>query len=148
MYLWTLTLFEMKSFVDSTNKKVFQWGDWLLKYISFGGHQSQTIKHIKVLYDMCKCMLIIFWEKGAWNFTKNISNFCRFLLSFFAGRVFIVIKYLTTANQLSTEQQKFLSYDIQIFQSTLRIKCLTIKLFRILNLWSEKSFSFFSFGSI
>ena len=36
----------------------------------------------------------------------------------------------------------------QIFQSTLKIKCLSIKLFRILNLCSEKSFSLFSFGSI
>ena len=35
-----------------------------------------------------------------------------------------------------------------IFQSTLKIKCPTVKLFRILNLWSENSFSFFSFGSI
>ena len=41
-----LTLFEMKSFVDS-NERVFQWGDWLSKYISFGGHQSQTIERIK-----------------------------------------------------------------------------------------------------
>ena len=62
----------MKSFVVSTNKTVFQWRDWLLKYTSFGGHQSQTIERIKSLYDMYKCMLIIFWEKGAWNFTKNV----------------------------------------------------------------------------
>ena len=66
----------MKSFVKSTNKMVFQWGDWLLKVcISFGGHQSQTIEGIKALYDMYKWVLIIFWEKGAWNFTKSISNF-------------------------------------------------------------------------
>ena len=53
-------------------KRFFQWGDWLLKYISFGGHQSQTIERIKALYDMYKCMSIIFWEKGAWNFKKKI----------------------------------------------------------------------------
>ena len=29
-------------------------------YISFGGHQSQTIERIKALYDMYRCMLIIF----------------------------------------------------------------------------------------
>ena len=46
---------------DLNKKKVFQWGDWLLKYISFGGHQSKTIERIKGLYDMYKCMLIIFW---------------------------------------------------------------------------------------
>ena len=62
----------MKSFVDSTNKTVFQWGDRLLKYISFGGHQSQMIEHIKIYNDMYKCMLIIFWEKEAWNFTKKL----------------------------------------------------------------------------
>ena len=61
----------MKNFVDSTNKMVFRLGDWLLKHISFGGHQSQTIEHIKALYDMYKCVLIIFWKKGAWNFTKK-----------------------------------------------------------------------------
>ena len=33
--------------------------------MSFGGHQSKTIERIKVLYDMYKCMLIIFREKGA-----------------------------------------------------------------------------------
>ena len=61
----------MKSFVVSTNKKVFQWGDWLLKYISFGGgHQSQTIERRKALYYMYKCMLIIFWEKGLETFQK------------------------------------------------------------------------------
>ena len=63
-------------------KKVFQWGDWLLKYISFRGHQSQTTEGMNALHVKYKCMLIIFWEEGAWNFTKNISNFCRFLLSF------------------------------------------------------------------
>ena len=73
-------------------------------YISFGSHQSQTIECMKALYDMYKCMLIIFWEKGAWNFTKNISNFCQFLLSFFIVSFFFVIKYSTSANQLSTEQ--------------------------------------------
>ena len=29
-------------------------------YISFNGHQSQTIERINALYDMYKCMLIIF----------------------------------------------------------------------------------------
>ena len=28
--------------------------------VSFGGHQSQTIERMKILYDMYKCMLIIF----------------------------------------------------------------------------------------
>ena len=65
IYLETLTLFEMKSFAVSTNKKVFQLGDLLLKFISFGSHQSQTIERIKALYDLYKCMLIIFLEKGA-----------------------------------------------------------------------------------
>ena len=27
--------------------------------MSFGGHQSQTTEHIKALYDMYKCILII-----------------------------------------------------------------------------------------
>ena len=74
----------MESFVVSTNKTVFQWGDWLLKYISFGGHQSQTIERIKALYDMyIKCMLIIFWEKGAWNFTKKYFEFLSIPSKFF-----------------------------------------------------------------
>ena len=95
----------MKSFVDLTNKRVFQWGDWLLKYVSFGGRQSQTTEHFKALYDMHKCTLIIFWEKEAWNFTKKYFEFLSILSKFFfVVRVFIVIKYLTTENQLSTEQ--------------------------------------------
>ena len=32
--------------------------------MSFGDHQSQTIERIKSLYDMYKCILIIFWGKG------------------------------------------------------------------------------------
>ena len=63
---------------------VFQWGDWLLNYISLGCHQSETMESIKALYDMYKCILIIFKGKGAWKCTKNISNFCRFLLIFFS----------------------------------------------------------------
>ena len=100
----TLTLFEMKSFVDLTT--VFQWGDWLLKYISFGGHQSQTIERIKALYDLYRCMLILFWEKVLETY-KTYFKFLSILSKFFIVRVFIVIKYLTTANQLLTEQQKF-----------------------------------------
>ena len=46
-------------------KQFFNDETWLLKYMSFGGHQSQTIERIKALYDMNKCTLIIFWEKGA-----------------------------------------------------------------------------------
>ena len=34
-------------------------------YVSFDGHQSQIIELIKALYDMYKCILIIFREKGA-----------------------------------------------------------------------------------
>ena len=41
---------------------------------------------------------------GLETLQKSISNFCQFLLSVFTVRVSIVIKYLTTANQLSTEQ--------------------------------------------
>ena len=37
-------------------------------------------------------------------YKKNISKFCQFFLSFFIVRGFIVIKYSTTANQLSTKQ--------------------------------------------
>ena len=60
-YIYKLWYYlKWKAFVVSANKTVFQWGDWLLKYISFGGHQSQTIERIKALYDMYKCMLIIF----------------------------------------------------------------------------------------
>ena len=34
---------------------------WIgLKYISFGGHHSQTTECIKALYDLYKCMLIMF----------------------------------------------------------------------------------------
>ena len=65
----------MKSFGVSTNKKVFQWGDLLLKFISFGGHQSQTIERIKALYDLYECTLIIFLEKGAWKLTKIFRIF-------------------------------------------------------------------------
>ena len=39
----------MKGFVVS-NKTVFNEETWLLKYMSFGGHQSQTIERIKALY--------------------------------------------------------------------------------------------------
>ena len=66
----------MKSFVVSTNKTVFQSGDWLLKYISFGGHQSQTIERMKALYDVYKCMLIIFWKKGL----ETLQKYFEFLL--------------------------------------------------------------------
>ena len=46
--------------------RVFEIPEWIeLKYISFGSHQSQTVEHIKALYDIYKCMLIIFLEKGA-----------------------------------------------------------------------------------
>ena len=82
-----------------TNKMVFQWGEWLSEYISFGGHQSQTTERIKALYDMSKCMLIIFWEKGAWNFTKKywfLSVPSKFFYSY----------------QLSTEQYKFFNMVI------------------------------------
>ena len=30
------------------------------KYIAFGGHQYQSIERIKALYDMYKCISIIF----------------------------------------------------------------------------------------
>ena len=62
----------MKSFVDSTKKMVFQWRDWLLKYISFGSHQGKTIEGTKALYDMYKWMLII-WEKRAWKYFEFLS---------------------------------------------------------------------------
>ena len=81
----------MESFVVLTNKTVFQWGDWLLKYTLCGGHQSQTIERIKALYDMYKFMLIIFWEKK-----KTLQKYFEFLS---INQVFIVIKYSTTANQ-------------------------------------------------
>ena len=54
-----------------TNKMVCQWGEWFSEYISFGSHQSHYTECMKALYDMFKCMLVIFWEKGAWNFTKK-----------------------------------------------------------------------------
>ena len=85
--------------VNSTNKTVFQWGDWLLKYISFGSHQSPTIEYMKALYDMYKCMLIIFWKKELETLQKK---YFEFLL--IPSKFFIVIKYLATANQFSTEQ--------------------------------------------
>ena len=65
----------MKSFVVSTNKTVFQLGDSLLKYISFGGHHSQTIERIKALYDMHKCILIFFREKGLETIQKIFRIF-------------------------------------------------------------------------
>ena len=73
----------MKSFVVSTNKTGFQLGDWLSEYIWFDGHQSQTIERMKALYDMYKCMLIIFWEKGAWNFTRKYFEFLSIPSKFF-----------------------------------------------------------------
>ena len=53
-------------------------------------------------------MLIIFWEKGAWNLTKNISNLS------IPSKFFIVIKYSTTAMQISCQQnsKKFLDMII------------------------------------
>ena len=72
-YLEHFTLY--KVFADSTNKTVFQWGDWLLKYISFGNHQSQTNERIKALYDMYKCMLIISEKKGLETFQKIFRIF-------------------------------------------------------------------------
>ena len=39
---------------------------------------------------------------------KNYFDFLSISSKFFIVRVFIVIKYSTTANQLSTEQSKFL----------------------------------------
>ena len=39
--------------------------------MSFDGQKSQTVECIKALY-MYKYILIIFWGKGAWNFTKKI----------------------------------------------------------------------------
>ena len=98
----------MKSFVVSTIKKVFQKGDRLLKDTSFGGHQNQTIERIKALYDMYKCMLIIFCEKGLETLQKECFEFLSIPSTFFIVKVFIVIKYSTTANQLSTKQLKFL----------------------------------------
>ena len=87
--------------VVSTNKRFFNERDWLLKYISFVGHQNHITERIKALYSMYVNSLL---RKGAWNFTKYVSNFYRVLLSFSIVRVFIVIKYSTTVNQLSTEQ--------------------------------------------
>ena len=56
-------------------------------YISFGGHQSQTIERMKALYDMYKCILIIFWEKrGFETLQKNVWNFCDSFL------VFLIVK--------------------------------------------------------
>ena len=43
-------------------------------------------------------------KRGLKLYKKNILNFCQFLLSLSIVRVFIVIKYSTTVNQLSTEQ--------------------------------------------
>ena len=64
-------------------KKVFQWGDWLLKFISFGGHQSQTIERMN-LYTICINVFCSPSEKkGLETFQKDISNFYRFLPSFF-----------------------------------------------------------------
>ena len=53
----------MKSFIVSTNKTAFQWGDWLLKYVSFRCHQSQTIQRIKD--DMY--YTLINWVGGQWR---------------------------------------------------------------------------------
>ena len=66
----------MKSFVVSTNKI-------LLKYMSFGSHQRQTVEAVKALHDMYKCILKIFWEKGAWNFTKKYFEFLSIRSKFF-----------------------------------------------------------------
>ena len=38
--------------IGENNKDTIQWGDWLLWYISFGRHRSQTIEYIKALQDM------------------------------------------------------------------------------------------------
>ena len=78
---------------------------YLLKYMSFGGHQSQAIERIKALCDMYNNNINNLLRKRDLKlYKKNISNFCRFLLSFFIVRIFIVIKYSTTTCQLSTEQ--------------------------------------------
>ena len=62
----------------------------------------------KALYDINKCILIIFREEVTSNYTKNISNFIRFL-SFYGS----FIKYSTTTNQWSKNSQDFL--DIIIY---------------------------------
>ena len=55
----------------------------LSKYISFGSHQSQTTEHIKALYDMYRCILIIFLEKRGLKLTKKYFEFLFIPLSFF-----------------------------------------------------------------
>ena len=107
---------------------------WLLLwYISFGGHHSQTTECMKALNDMYNHILIIFWEKGAWNFTKNISNFCRFLLSLLIVSVLLeFFSYLFTQPIIYTLRQ--------IFQSTPNIKWVTNCFAFSIFLWSEKLF--------
>ena len=66
-------------------------------YYSFGSHQSQTIKRMKAFHDMYKCMLM---RKKGLKLYKRYFEFLLIPSKFF----FVVIKYLTTAKQLSTEQ--------------------------------------------
>ena len=54
---------------------------------------------------MFNCILIMFWEKkGLETLQKIFRIFVDSFLVFFVVRVFKVIKYSTTINQLSTEQ--------------------------------------------
>ena len=73
-------------------------------YISFGGHQRQTIEHIK-LYKICTTGNNLMGKIRGLKL-YNFSNFCQllFIFYFFVIRVFIVIKCSTVINQLSTEQ--------------------------------------------
>ena len=54
---------------------------------------------MKALYDMYKCMLIIFLEKGLETLQKKYFEFLSI-----PSKLSVVIKYSTIANQLSTEQ--------------------------------------------
>ena len=70
-----LTLFEINSFVVSTNKTVFQWGDWLSKIIYHLAVTRLKLWVYKALYDIYKSGFIIFEEEGLETIQKIFRIF-------------------------------------------------------------------------
>ena len=52
----------------------------IIKVISFGGHESQTIERIKALYDMYKCILIISGKRDLKLYKKIFRIFVNSLV--------------------------------------------------------------------
>ena len=104
------TLFVFKSFVISRNKTIFQWGDRLLKYIPFGGHQTQTMGVQSFIWYVWMYIYNL-WGKGACNYPNNISNVCWFLL-------FIGPLLSTGQPQISGQQNSQDFFNIMLYENS------------------------------